>query len=163
MQPPRRILLPTVTLALLGAVPLAGCVGAPVQEMSNARQAVRAAQQAGGAKYAPDAMAEAERLLKNAKANQSKGEYRVAREEARAGARQGDGCPARGRGGQGVEAGPLIPAPTMSGWIARRCLVAGRVQGVFCRASTRAARPGTRRDGLRPQPCGRPGRSSRLR
>ena len=82
MQPPRRILLPTVTLALLGAMPLAGCVGAPVQEMSNARQAVRAAQQAGGAKYAPEAMAEAERLLKNAKANQSKGEYRVAREEA---------------------------------------------------------------------------------
>jgi acylphosphatase len=25
----------------------------------------------------------------------------------------------------------------MSGWIARRCLVAGRVQGVFYRASTR--------------------------
>jgi hypothetical protein len=82
MQPPRRILLPTVTLALLGAMQLAGCVGAPVQEMSNARQAVRAAQQAGGARYAPEAMAEAERLLKNAKANQSKGEYRVAREEA---------------------------------------------------------------------------------
>lgn len=71
-----------MTLALLGAVPLAGCVGAPVQEMSNARQAVRAAQQAGGAKYSPDAMAEAERLLKNAKTNQSNGEYRVAREEA---------------------------------------------------------------------------------
>jgi hypothetical protein len=71
-----------MTLALLGAVPLAGCVGAPVQEMSNARQAVRAAQQAGGAKYAPEAMAEAERLLKNAKTNQSNGEYRVAREEA---------------------------------------------------------------------------------
>jgi Domain of unknown function (DUF4398) len=82
MQPPRRILLSTMTLALLGAAPLAGCVGAPVQEMSNARQAVRAAQQAGGAKYAPEAMAEAERLLKNAKTNQSNGEYRVAREEA---------------------------------------------------------------------------------
>ena len=26
----------------------------------------------------------------------------------------------------------------MDGWIARRCLVAGRVQGVFYRASTRA-------------------------
>ena len=82
MQPRHRILLPTITLALLGALPLAGCVGAPVQEMSNARQAVRAAQQAGGAKYSPESMAEAERLLKNAKTNQSKGEYRVAREEA---------------------------------------------------------------------------------
>ena len=71
-----------MTLALLGAAPLAGCVGAPVQEMSNARQAVRAAQQAGGAKYAPEAMSEAERLLQSAKTNQSNGEYRVAREEA---------------------------------------------------------------------------------
>jgi PBP1b-binding outer membrane lipoprotein LpoB len=69
-------------LALLGAMQLAGCAGAPVQEMSNARQAVRAAQQAGGAKYAPEAMSEAERLLQNAKTNQSKGEYRVAREQA---------------------------------------------------------------------------------
>jgi hypothetical protein len=50
--------------------------------MSNARQAVRAAQQAGGAKYAPETMAEAERLLRDAKANQSKGEFRVAREQA---------------------------------------------------------------------------------
>jgi Domain of unknown function (DUF4398) len=71
-----------MTLALLGVMQLSGCVGAPVQEMSNARQAVRAAQQAGGANYSPAAMAEAERLLKSAKANQSKGEYRVAREQA---------------------------------------------------------------------------------
>jgi PBP1b-binding outer membrane lipoprotein LpoB len=71
-----------MTLALLGAMQLVGCAGAPVQEMSNARQAVRAAQQAGGAKYSPEAMAEAERLLMDAKTNQSKGEYRVAREAA---------------------------------------------------------------------------------
>jgi hypothetical protein len=69
-------------LALLGAMQLAGCAGAPVQEMSNARQAVRAAQQAGGAKHAPEAMSEAERLLQSAKTNQSKGEYRIARELA---------------------------------------------------------------------------------
>jgi PBP1b-binding outer membrane lipoprotein LpoB len=69
-------------LALLGAMQLAGCVGAPVQEMSNARQAVRAAQQAGGAQHAPEAMSEAERLLQSAKTNQSKGEYRIAREQA---------------------------------------------------------------------------------
>ena len=69
-------------LALLGAMQLTGCAGAPVQEMSNARQAVRAAQQAGGAKYAPEAMTEAERLLQSAKTNQSKGEYRTAREQA---------------------------------------------------------------------------------
>jgi len=82
MHRTRRFILPLMSFALLGAMQLTGCAGAPVQEMSNARQAVRAAQQAGGAKYAPETMAEAERLLRDAKANQSKGEFRVAREEA---------------------------------------------------------------------------------
>jgi hypothetical protein len=82
MHRTRRFILPLMSFALLGAMQLTGCAGAPVQEMSNARQAVRAAQQAGGAKYAPETMAEAERLLRAAKANQSKGEFRVAREEA---------------------------------------------------------------------------------
>ena len=82
MQSPRRFVLAILTLTALLALQLSGCAGAPVQEMSNARQAVRAAQQAGAAKYAPDAMAEAERLLQSARTNQSKGEYGVAREEA---------------------------------------------------------------------------------
>ena len=82
MSFPRRLLLIILTAAPLVATQLSGCVGAPVQEMSNARQAVIAAQKAGAAKYAPEAMAEAEQLLKSAKANQSKGEFRAAREEA---------------------------------------------------------------------------------
>ncbi len=82
MQPRRRLILPTLTIALIGAVQLSGCAGIPVQEMSNARQAVQAAHKAGADKYAPAEMAEADRLLKSAKANLSKGEYRAARDEA---------------------------------------------------------------------------------
>jgi hypothetical protein len=82
MQFPRRLQLPALLFALLAAMQLAGCAGVPVQEMSNARQAVQAAQKAGGAKYAPEAMAEAEKLLASAKANLKKGEYRPARDEA---------------------------------------------------------------------------------
>ena len=81
-SPRRRLILPILTLVLLGGTQLAGCAGVPVQEMSNARQAVRAAQKAGGAKYAPETMAEAERLLASAKANLKKGDYRPARDEA---------------------------------------------------------------------------------
>jgi hypothetical protein len=82
MQFPRRLQLTTLLFALLAAVQLVGCAGVPVQEMSNARQAVQAAQKAGGAKYAPETMAEAEKLLASAKANLKKGEYRPARDEA---------------------------------------------------------------------------------
>ncbi len=82
MPSSRRPVLPALTFAALGALALAGCAGVPVQEMSDARQAVRAAQEAGGARYAPETMAEAEKLLKSAKSNLGKGEYRAAREEA---------------------------------------------------------------------------------
>jgi hypothetical protein len=69
-------------LLLVLAVLLAGCAGAPVQEMSNARQAVRAAEHAGAATAAPDLMAEAKRLLKDAETHLRSGEYRTARDEA---------------------------------------------------------------------------------
>jgi uncharacterized membrane protein len=82
MPSPRHFKLLTLLFALLAAMQLAGCAGVPVQEMSNARQAVQAAQKAGGAKYAPETMAEAEKLLASAKANLKKGEYRPARDEA---------------------------------------------------------------------------------
>ena len=68
--------------ALLAASIAAGCAGAPVQEMSDARQALRAADKAGAEVHAPELMAEAERLLASARSNLYKGEYRVARDEA---------------------------------------------------------------------------------
>jgi len=68
--------------ALLGGLYLAGCAGAPVQEMSNARQAVRAAEQAGAQEKAPDQLAAAQTLLKQAEGNITRGEYREARDHA---------------------------------------------------------------------------------
>lgn len=67
---------------LLCAVLVAGCAGAPVQEMSNARQAVRAAERAGAQQYAPQLMGEARQALRSAEAHLREGEYRTAREEA---------------------------------------------------------------------------------
>jgi hypothetical protein len=65
----------------LGFALAAGCVGWPVQEMSNARQAITAAQKAGAEQYAPEALAEAQRLAADAKASTSRGDYRSAREQ----------------------------------------------------------------------------------
>jgi hypothetical protein len=75
---PRPLL--AILLLLLAAV--SGCAGAPVQEMSNARQAVRAAEHAGAAQTAPELMAESKALLKQAESNLRHGEYRAARDEA---------------------------------------------------------------------------------
>jgi hypothetical protein len=82
MKPRRLFHLPILAAALLGTALASGCVGWPVQEMSNARQAIVAAQKAGADQYAPEAMAEAKRLLASAKTNANKGDYRTARDEA---------------------------------------------------------------------------------
>ena len=75
--------LPRFALAwLLVGVHLSGCIGAPVQEMSNARQAIRAAQKAGAEQHAPAVLAEAQKLLDQAKGNLQHGQYRAAREAA---------------------------------------------------------------------------------
>jgi len=79
----RRILdLPLLAVALLGAALASGCAGWPVQEMSNARQAIVAAEKAGAEQYAPKDLAEARKLLASAKSHSGKGDYRTAREEA---------------------------------------------------------------------------------
>jgi len=82
MNPRRLLNLPTLAIALLGATLASGCVGWPVQEMSNARQAIVAAQKAGAEQYAPEILAEAQRLLESAKTSSSKGDYRTARDDA---------------------------------------------------------------------------------
>jgi hypothetical protein len=76
--------LPRLLLACLLFAGLAtgGCAGAPVQEMSNARQAVKAAERAGAAAAAPELMGEARQLLKSAEGHLRHGEYREARDEA---------------------------------------------------------------------------------
>ncbi|HEX9207490.1 MAG TPA: DUF4398 domain-containing protein [Steroidobacteraceae bacterium] len=73
---------PVVLWLLLCVGILAGCAGAPVQEMSNARQAVRAAEKAGANTAAPELMTEAKQLLKDARTNLNQGEYRAAKDQA---------------------------------------------------------------------------------
>ncbi|MET0660224.1 MAG: hypothetical protein ABW110_18940 [Steroidobacteraceae bacterium] len=62
---------------------IAGCVaGPPVQEMSDARQVIRAARDAGVAAGSNLSLDEAERLLGQAEAQLQRGEYRGARRDA---------------------------------------------------------------------------------
>ena len=53
-----------------------------MQDMSNARQAIAAAQQAGAARTAANELAEAHRLLKLAQAELDQGDYSTARQYA---------------------------------------------------------------------------------
>jgi hypothetical protein len=76
----------TLKLLLLMVLALtAACTaGPPVQEMSNARQVIRAARDAGAAETSSASLDEAERLLSRAEAQLQKGEYRAARRDANA-------------------------------------------------------------------------------
>lgn len=68
-----------VGVALLG---LAACAGIPAQEMSNARQAIRAAQEAGAAQAAPGEIEKAQQYLTKAEASMQQRLFRQARDEA---------------------------------------------------------------------------------
>lgn len=65
-------------------VGLTACAGAPVQEMSNARQAIKAARDATGLTRtaAPASLIEAETLLNRAEDNLQKRAYKQARRDA---------------------------------------------------------------------------------
>jgi hypothetical protein len=78
----RRFSLPLLLASLLLGLQLAGCAGAPVQEMSNARQAIRAAKAAGAEQHAPELYHEAQQLVEAARLNLGKREYRLARDQA---------------------------------------------------------------------------------
>lgn len=79
-----RVRIPKVSQFALLMLVLAviACAGAPVQEMSNARQAVAAARQMGAEHTASKEMSEAERLLQTAQAALDKGDYGTARADA---------------------------------------------------------------------------------
>jgi hypothetical protein len=66
------------------SVGLSACAGAPVQEMSNARQAIKAARDATGAAATstPASLIEAETLLNRAEDNLQKRAYKQARRDA---------------------------------------------------------------------------------
>lgn len=70
-----------VALILAGGG-LVGCASAPVQEMSNARQAIKAARDAGAERLAPQMLSEAQVLLQQAENSLQKRAYREARRDA---------------------------------------------------------------------------------
>lgn len=73
----------TVRVALAAVILTgAGCVSAPVQEMSNARQAIAAAEAAGAADHAPNELAAARTLLTRAEQRLQDKRFREARRAA---------------------------------------------------------------------------------
>lgn len=70
------------SIPALSCVAALGCSTAPVQEMSNARQAIRAARDAGADKAAPQTLTEAQALLEQAEASLQRRSYREARRNA---------------------------------------------------------------------------------
>lgn len=84
-MPISRRFKPSLRLSLVALVTtamLAACAGAPIQEMSDARQAIRAAERAGAATYAPEALTEAKKLVERARSSMQQREYREARDDA---------------------------------------------------------------------------------
>ena len=74
----RRIVIIAVVCALL----LASCASAPVQEMSDARQALRAAENAGAPVYSAEDYASAKALLDSAEQSLESQDYDSARQQA---------------------------------------------------------------------------------
>lgn len=68
---------------VLAVLLLAACATAPVQEMSDARQAIQAAEDAGAAESAPQALSDAIRLLSSAEQKLQIRAYSSARHDAR--------------------------------------------------------------------------------
>ncbi len=67
---------------LLACLAIAACTTPPVQEMSDARQAIAAAEQANGAKAAPDSLNDAHRFLADAERQIQQEAYGQARMNA---------------------------------------------------------------------------------
>ncbi|KAA3627772.1 MAG: DUF4398 domain-containing protein [Proteobacteria bacterium] len=79
----RALSVKRVAVAALWLSVMFGCASAPVQEMSDARQSIAAARDAGAAQLAPKSLSEAERYLEQAKQLLDKGLFDQARQSAR--------------------------------------------------------------------------------
>lgn len=85
MQRPRRFpraLTTKLTLLAIAILTLAACATAPVQEMSDARQAIRSAEASGAAQRSPDTLRVALDLLQKAQQRLDAGAYDDARRYA---------------------------------------------------------------------------------
>jgi hypothetical protein len=71
-----------VALVAAGALAIAGCAGVPVQAMSDTRQTIRAAENAGAEEVAPERLAAARDGLRRAEDLLRQRDYRSARREA---------------------------------------------------------------------------------
>lgn len=71
-----------IAFAVLVCGVLTACAGAPVQEMSDARQAIRAARDAGAEQSAPQPLIEARTYMERAEADLHQRNYREARRNA---------------------------------------------------------------------------------
>lgn len=71
-----------LTLLAVAILALAACATAPVQEMSDARQAIRSAEAAGAVQRSPDNLRAAQRLLQEAQGRLEAGAYDDARRYA---------------------------------------------------------------------------------
>lgn len=77
-----KIIRPYLVVSLLLAAFAVGCVSAPVQEMSDARQALQAAADVGAQRDARDSYTYALELMREAEEALNRGEYTLARERA---------------------------------------------------------------------------------
>ncbi|MFZ4790904.1 MAG: DUF4398 domain-containing protein [Candidatus Competibacteraceae bacterium] len=77
-----RALTTQITLLAAAILLLNACAVAPVQEMSDARQAIRSAEAVGAVRRSPDALTTAQRLLQEAQAQLEAGAYDDARRHA---------------------------------------------------------------------------------
>lgn len=74
--------MPRSTALLIGLICLSGCQVAPVQEMSDARQAIEAAQFAGAEQRAPRELRAAQEEIASAQRHLQSQQYSRARDEA---------------------------------------------------------------------------------
>src|SRR5690242_6481957 len=73
---------PAIVAMLLASALLCACASAPVQEMSDARQAIRAAQNAGASQKAATQLESAQTLMSAAEKSLQKRLYRAAKRDA---------------------------------------------------------------------------------
>jgi hypothetical protein len=98
---------PAILAVLLTSAVLSACASAPVQEMSDARQAIRAAQNAGASQKAAPQLESAQTLMSSAEKSLQKRLYRAAKRDAVAAREQAVEAMQRAAGQDAPKSGSL--------------------------------------------------------